>query len=688
MVKTTWLLLLLLGPLCASQAQKSPYFQQSVDYRIQISLNDNNHTLSGNIAMDYTNHAPEALPEIWMHLWGNAFKNRKTAFCQQKLRAGDTEFYFAPDSTLGYYTELDFSVDGQRVNWLFDPANPDIAVLKLDKPLPSGGTITISTPFTLKIPASFSRLGHVETSYQITQWYPKPAVYDNRGWHAMPYLDQGEFYSEFGSYDVTITLPDNYVVGATGVLLTPSESAFLAQKAAETAALVAEWEKEDPPKGNKRVHAFPASSPNTKTLHYQAEKVHDFAWFADKRFHVLRDTAVLASGKTVDCWALFTDEQRHLWTKGAFYVKRSVEFLSNTVGEYPWPQATAVHSALSAGGGMEYPMITVIGDSGSGNGLDEVITHEVGHNWFYGILASNERAHPWMDEGMNSYYEQRYMRKYYGKSDIANIKLPKKIYNPDQNGSILEIAYLYFARDRQDTPPDSDSDQFSSVGYGIQVYMKTAMCMRWLEGSLGIEQFDKMMQDYYQRWNFKHPYPEDVAASFSNSGVDAGWFFQTMQTQHQADMAVTAKPQENPDGDGFLLKVKNKGSLAAPFPISAMEDGKVVSTQWYPALQTKEQTIDFKTDGHPDGFIIDAEHRTLELNRRNNQTDPKPIQVGTLLPIQNPSKNQLGILPWLGWNNYDKAMVGLVFYNPPLPLNRFQYYLAPGIGLGSKNSPD
>jgi hypothetical protein len=224
------LLFALLAACPAVLAAQTPYFQQEVHYTIGATLNDRDHTLDAHIQMVYVNHAPEALSEIWMHLWPNAYQNRSTAFCKQKLREGSAEFYFAPDSMLGFLENLDFRVDGQPVAWRYDTKHPDIAVLTLAQPLLPGGRITIETPFLLKIPASFSRLGHVGTSYQMTQWYPKPAVYDARGWHAMPYLDMGEFFSEFGSFEVQITLPDNYVVGATGALQTASERDFLQKK--------------------------------------------------------------------------------------------------------------------------------------------------------------------------------------------------------------------------------------------------------------------------------------------------------------------------------------------------------------------------------------------------------------------------------------------------------------------------
>lgn len=655
----------LLGLAATGLFAQKPYFQQEVHYTIRVTLDDAKHTLKGDIDMEYVNHSPDTLREIWMHLWANAYKNRKTAFARQKLLEKNTRFYFTDDKYLGYFADLDFSVDGQKARWRFDKDNPDIALLTLDQPLPPGGRIRIATPLHLKIPASFSRLGHVGTSYQMTQWYPKPAVYDHKGWHPMPYLDQGEFYSEFGSFDVSITLPTNYVVGASGVLQNKEEWAFLARKEAETREKLSHGidGSKDP---------FPPSDSTIKTLRYRADQVHDFAWFADKRFMVLRDTARMASGRTVDCWAMFTNREAHLWQKGAFYVRRAVEFYSARVGEYPWPQATAVHSALSAGGGMEYPMITVIGGSDSDLALDEVITHEVGHNWFYGILASNERDHPFLDEGFNTYYEMRYMKQYYGKG-LADEAIPEFLYDPEDYGPTLHLAHNLLAREHLDLPPDSRSDLFTGMQYGIMTYMKTGLCMEWLEKSVGADVFDPAMQAYFHQWKFKHPYPEDVRKAWADAGLDAPWFFDAMQTGQQADYALKGK-----ESDGKLTLVQ-KGDLAGPFPLVAYTDGKVEHTQWVDGFAKGTRTIDVPA-GY-EAWAIDPDYQTLDVRRRNNQRTG--FQVKPLAPIEYPDKHTLGITPGIGFNHYDKVQLGAVFYNPPVPTDRFQYFVAPAVGLGS-----
>ncbi|MCB9338801.1 MAG: M1 family metallopeptidase [Lewinellaceae bacterium] len=677
-MKNILLVFCLLFSASVTFSQTIPYFQQEAHYTINVTLDDVNHLLTGDVAISYVNHAPEALDSIWFHLWPNAFENEKTAFAQQKLRAGSTKFYFAKDTDLGYFSGLDFRVDGEKAEWYQDPKNPDMAVLKLSQPLRNKRKVVISTPFTLKIPASFSRLGHVGQSYQITQWYPKPAVYDNRGWHPMPYLDQGEYYSEFGSFDVSITLPENYVVGATGTLQTGSEVAFLTKKAQQGAAMAA--------RGFPKGEDFPPSSEKLKTIRYTADYIHDFAWFADKRFNVLKGEVKFPTGRTVDTWTMFSNEQADLWANSIEYVNRAVQFYSDKVGEYPYPQCTAVHSALSAGGGMEYPMITVIGNSNSASDLDDVLTHEVGHNWFYGILAFNERDHPWMDEGINSYYEYRYMQENYGneQQDL----LPRFLAKTTNKG-IYETAYLYQARRNLDQAPETTSNDLTPINYGVCVYVKTGFSFMHLEHYLGTQRFDAIMQSFYKNWKFAHPYPDDLRAHFKReSGEDLSWFFDGyIDSTKKLDYALTGIA---PSGGGYAVTVENKGEIAAPFPISGMKNGEVATTQWFKGFEG-EQTITFP-EGDYDWLVLDQGHLTLDVQRRNNNIRTsgilkrlEPFAFPFLRAIENSSKTGPSWVPIAGWNKYDGAMLGLAVYKGGVPAQHLEFVFAPMYGFGSKD---
>lgn len=340
-------------------------------------------------------------------------------------------------------------------------------------------------------------------------------------------------------------------------------------------------------------------------------------------------------------------------------------------------------------------MVTVIGDSGNAKDLDEVITHEVGHNWFYGILASNERDHPFMDEGLNSYYETRYMKQYYGA--YAPFELPKMLYNPEKSGSLLENGYLMLARDNKDTPPDTHSAVFSPIAYGLQVYMKTALCMHWFEQANGTAAVDAAMQDYYRKWQFKHPYPEDFKAVLVQNGLKTDWLMDALQTKKRADYAL--KNVKKLDGDQWELTIQRKGKLQSPFAISAIHDGVPVKTQWYQgfvagapdyqAAKTQKITV---SAPQADAFVIDRERVTLDLNRKNNTRRSsglfpgmEPWQVKMLAPFQNTSRSTLGLAPWIGWNNADKTMLGLMLYNPPFPYRKLQVYLLPAYATASKS---
>lgn len=663
-------------------AQKN-YFQQEVNYKIDVQLQDSLHILSGNIEIEYVNNSPDRLDSIYFHLWGNAFQNRRTAFAVQQLREGNTKFYFTDDDDLGGYSNLNFVVNGQKAILVIQPNNPDIAVLHLPKPLESQQKITIQTPFTLKIPASFSRLGHVGESYQMTQWYPKPAVYDADGWHPMPNLDMGEYYSEFGNFDVIITLPVNYIVAATGVLQTKAEQNFLQEKVKMTNTYL-ENLSENRLEGSQE--AFPPSSSTLKTIRYTAENVHDFAWFADKRFKVQKGEITLKSGKPVDTWVFFTEFEQDLWKDAIGYVNRAVKFYSDLVGEYPYPHATAVQSALSAGAGMEYPMITVIGEAFNAKGLDIVITHEVGHNWFYGILANNERDHAWMDEGINSYYEKRYVATYYNEKDVM-FSLPDII----QKGSNLtfdELTYLWQARHQRDQAPETTSNDFNTINYYLSAYEKPAMALQYLETYTGKDRLDAAMQQYYQQWQFKHPQPFDFREIMEKStNENLTWLFDgLLYSNLKLDYAITNIQQS----DKYKITVVNKGNIAAPFPISGLINGEVVQTKWYQGVE-KEQTIDFPL-GNYDLIVIDATRVTLDVNRKNNNIRPtgifrkvEPLALSFLPGAENELLTQVFWSPALAWNNYDKLMLGAMIHNYGFPFKKFQFFVAPVFSFVSQD---
>ena len=546
------LFLFLFANILLLKASGQSYWQQRVNYTIDVSLNDKEKTLDAFETIIYTNHSPDTLRFIWFHLWPNGYKNDRTALSDDLLQNGDTRFYFANKEQRGYINRLDFKVDGSTSKTEDHPQHIDIVKLLLPKPLLPNQTITITTPFFVKLPYQFSRSGYDGQSFQIAQWYPKPAVYDRHGWHPMPYLDKGEFYSEFGSFDVRITLPKEYVVAATGELQDEEEKRWLKTRAD---FLMPETPKKptlkkSPAKSRTRntaVKAAPSAPPSTpilqgrKTLHYQQDNVHDFAWFANKNFIVKEDTLQLASGRIVEVSSFYTPDQKTAWQNSLSFAKEALRFFSSEVGEYPYNAASVVQGPESAGSGMEYPTITLISPTSLNNQrlsaeeLDAVIAHELAHNWFYGILATNERANPWMDEGMTSFYEKKYVERRYGpQTKEAAVILQRK-------------AFLH-----TDQPITTTSENFSSLNYALVAYEKAADWLKSLEQQMGIEVFQQHMREYYSKWKFRHPQPDDFKALVREKlGQNADHYFDLLYTNG-------ALPETVPNGNSLVSLFGNK----------------------------------------------------------------------------------------------------------------------------------
>lgn len=515
----------------AVHAQQPAYWQQQVNYKIDVTLNDADNTLDGYVKMDYFNNSPDTLFFIWIHLWPNAYKNDRTAFSDQELENGSTGFYFSDNDKRGYINRLNFRVNTVNSKTEDHPQHQDIVKLLLPAPLPPKSSCKIETPFHVKLPYNFSRGGHIDQSYQITQWYPKPAVYDKKGWHPIPYLNQGEFYSEFGNYEVQITLPENYVVAATGNLQEQGEKDWLKKRKV--------FYKDEAPKKKKgtlkskeeKTQAVP-SAKQTKTLHYLQNNVHDFAWFADKTFSVKTDNLQLPSGKIITVAVFYFAEHEKEWANSVASTKQAILTKSKWVGEYPYDVVSIVDNAAPTPGGMEYPTITLLNSGGSEAGLERVINHEVGHNWFYGILGTNERDHAWMDEGMNTFYDRRYAALNYNAKD-GNMFVPKAKWIRNKFPEYPEKTLLQeMVKIKKDQPINTTSEKFSLLNYDLSSYEKAGEWMQLLENQLSKEIFDSCIKTYYQRWAFKHPYPEDFKKTMEEtSGKNLDSSFALLNTK-------------------------------------------------------------------------------------------------------------------------------------------------------------
>lgn len=651
------------------------YFQQQLKYKIEVKLDDKIHKLIANEQIVYINNSGQQLTEIWMHIWPNAYKNDKSAFAQQQLMQNQKRFARSKEEERGYIEGLNFKVNDVLVDVTMNEKFPDVVKLILNTPLNPKDSIVISTPFEVKIPESFSRLGHVDQSYQITQWYPKPAVYDASGWHPIPYLDQGEFYSEYASFDVSITLPKNYVVGATGELQNEEEKLFLKNLSDITLKRDTFYADDN---------SFPKSSDTLKTLRYIQDNIHDFGWFADKRYHVLQSEVELPSSKKkVTTYVMFTNRHAEYWKNASQYTNDAVYYYSLWIGDYPYNYCTAVDGALSAGGGMEYPMVTVIGSVGDAKTLDLVITHEVGHNWFYGILGSNEREYPWLDEGINSFYERRYMKMKY--SDGYMIKKEK------QNGVVTlfglqdfpfgyddYLLYQYSASKGEGQAINTHSEDFTPINYGTIAYKKTAMVFKYLEQYIGVQKFDSIMQIYYTEWKFKHPQPQDIENVFERElNQDLDWFFKDyLSAKNDPDFKIRKIKKEN---DQIRVKVQNTTNIPAPIFIRSLDKkDSTIETLKTPAFNGNVYVYFDQKDVSK--IVIDPLYIIPEQNRSNNTIRTsglfkkvEPVNLRFLGGITKPNKTNLFFSPVVGYNKADGFMPGIALYNNIFPFKNFEW---------------
>ncbi len=637
------LLIALFVSVSLSMGQKG-YFQQWVNYTIHAKIDPSAKTLSATEKMVYYNNSPDTLRFLYIHLWPNAYQ-KGTALYRQLASQGKQKLVFGPKEYRGYIDSLDFRSDGKQLKWTQYHHNKDIAILYLNRPLAPGDSVSIETPFFVKIPKITSRMGYDDKVISVTQWYPKPAVYDSRGWHPLPYLDQGEFFSEFGRYDVTITLPSQYAIAATGNMLDSTEYKWRLKLA-----------------NHKAVDVPYPTGQAWKTVRFVQDSVHDFAFFLSNQYYARRSHIRLPhSGRSVETWAFFTDTAS-AWTKGVYYIDSAIYYYSLWVGDYPYKVCTAVEGPLVAGGGMEYPTITVVSVT---SGLEPVIVHEVGHNWFYGVLAFNERRYPFMDEGINSFYDHRYsrMKGLSGAlpSSLLGMKMP----------SLPELL-SFGAYNGMNQPLDLHSLDYTPTTYGLVVYEKTAFSLRYLQQYLGTQEFDRIMQKFFQQWKFRHPYPPDLKACFDkNATKPVDWFFDDIVgTNKTIDYGVKASSHG--------VELKNTGMVKAPMVVVAGRD-----TAWYLLAPGSKKNI------APKGTLtrIDPENITLDANHFNNFTrglwPNKKLRISLLPKLFKYDYNYLTVAPVLFFRHLDGWVPGAIVSNFTVPFHKISFVLGGFYGLRS-----
>ncbi|MDR2836912.1 MAG: M1 family metallopeptidase [Bacteroidales bacterium] len=636
------------------------YFQQEVNTKILVTLDDKSKTLNGNIEIQYINNSPKDLNYIYFHLYPNAYKNKDTEYAKQRISVLRKSDILSRHYKKGFIDSLDFFVNGEKAT--LENVEEDIVMLILPEILKAGDTIIIKTPFFVKLPEKKDRLGYKKDFYSITQWFPKPAVYDKNGWHPISYLSVGEFYSEFGKYDVTITLRDDYIVAATGNLTTKSEInrinnfVEICKKAKDIGEI--------PKFGNSEKY---------KTINFTENNIHDFAWFASPDFLIENETIIsLELSQLVNCWSFYSRKAEKNWKNSIRYVKQSVEFFSGQIGEYPYKNCSVVEFSDKNDGGMEYPTISLI-SSDSRFTTERIIAHEIAHNWFYGILAPNERNDQWIDEGFTSFYENKYLDFYYPNLTLSEALLGKnrKIFGWNNLPAKIEneFFYNYLQHENLTQAPDKSTEKQSLANYFANSYAKTTMAIYTLEGYIGYENFENIINLFYDKYKYQHIDIETIKSFFTeNTDKNINWFFEDLiESNKISDYKVKRVKNDS-------VIIANKGKTLIPLFLN-IGDSTIITDGF--AGEKK-----FALNGNKE-IIIDKNYLTIDNNRRNNSYSSnffkrfKPISFRIANFIDNPQTFDIPILPIPTYNNTDGFMLGLAFYTPPIPKRRFEFQLIP-----------
>jgi hypothetical protein len=493
---------LMLSLFAQTKMFEKPLSPRLANYQIDVQLNTKTKKLTASEIITWTNKSGDYIPDLQFHMYLNAFKNEQTTFMKEsggRHRTSSLErnggWGWTQIKKISVRDDVDLVEDIRYIQP--DDGNPGdetVVQLMLSEPVKPQETIKIYIEFEAKLPRVFARTGYKGDYFLVGQWFPKIGVYEAAGdryatagqWNCHQFHANSEFFADFGVYDVKITLPPEYIVGATGIR-------------------VAEKNNND----------------STKTVHYYCEDVHDFAWTADTDFTIVED-----EWEHVKIKYLVQPLHGYAAHRYVDAARVALEYLEEWCGTYPYPILTIVDPQFrgSGSGGMEYPTFITAGtiwNLPEGIKLaEEVTVHEFAHNYFYGLLASNEFEEAWLDEGMTTYVELKMMDTYYGKSGGSVISLF------GLNIMDTQFRYIFYrARAKRDLI-FKNSWEYGRGDYGIFSYSKPALMMLTLENYVGPEKMKKIMREYFRRFKFKHPTTRDFIETFNDvTGQDYNWFF-------------------------------------------------------------------------------------------------------------------------------------------------------------------
>ncbi|UJP64966.1 M1 family metallopeptidase [Mongoliitalea daihaiensis] len=582
------------------------YWQNGADYVMNVILDEDEQTITGNVVITYKNNSPEALDFVWLYLEQNRFTPESRGTLTTPVQGNRYNGDLDGGNTI---TNVKAQVVGRNKPVSSEHYISDTRMqVYFAEPIPAnGGQATISMDFAYKIPQKgMDRMGRVSTKngeiFALAQWYPKVAVFDDvTGWNTDPYLGAGEFYLGYGDFDYKITVPYDHIVVASGELVNPTQvlPKLLQDRMKQAATSDERVYLISPDEVTDYGKTRPAQSGNL-TWHFKMNNTRDVAFSSSKAFIWDAAKINLPSGKTAMAQSVYPVESDgyEAWGRSTEYSKASVEHYSEMWYEYPYPVAVNVAAEV---GGMEYPGLNFCSWKSKGESLWGVTDHEFGHNWFPMIVGSNERRHAWMDEGFNTFINYYSYLAFNDGEYTNNLKQTRR--------------YIGWMTSKDREPTATHPDRTQSNNLGMAAYYKPAMGLMMLkEYVLGPETFNRAFRSYINTWAYKHPQPTDFFNHMENvSGENLDWFWKGwFYSNANIDLAIDGV---FPYGGNYVVNLSNRGEMPMPVLLEiTYEDGEkerrmlpveiwFKGNQWSHLLRVDKKVVAVEID--PDKVITD-----------------------------------------------------------------------------------
>ena len=595
------------------------YWQNNASYLIHATLSEKDTSITGDVVISYTNNSPDKLDYLWLQLDQNLFDPASRGAAATPV-SGD-RFDVRKFNLGGYHIGL-VSVTYAGKSYNVQPVISDTRMqIRLHNPLlPKGDKISVRVNYNFAIPShGADRMGRMHAKkgeiYEIAQWYPRMCVYDDvEGWNTLPYMGLGEFYCEYGNFDYYITVPAEMIVFGSGDLQNASEvlttgeikrisSAGISDK---TVSIISQDEIGKP-------SVRPLAKGNL-TWHFIMKNSRDVAWTASKAFVWDAARINLPSGRKAIAMSAYPEESAgdNGYSRGTEYLKNSIEIYSKNYFEYPWNTAVNVGGSVT---GMEYPGIIFNEYSAQKAFLWNLVTHEIGHNWFPMIVGSNERKYMWQDEGFNTFIN------YQASLIFNNGEFAKDPMTSRRIFSMLDPATLRRYKDPLMMVPEA----MALTDYG-QYYGKTAFGLILLRNViLGKDRFDYAFRKYTEYWAFKHPTPNDFFHCMnSTAGEDLNWFWKEwFFTTWTLDQALSdVKYVDNDSSKGILITIENRGKMIMPVSLKIIQtsgDSAIVQLPVEIWQRGGVWTLKYASTGKIDKVILDPNKELPDADRKNNE---------------------------------------------------------------------